>query len=85
MQSQINKPLLGIAARSVHIVGLDAMQDRACTQIKSGVAEGGCLLQAVLHPDAHEEGGLAFNNRELLESQRSAIYELVRDVSPSLQ
>ncbi|KAK9833077.1 hypothetical protein WJX74_006386 [Apatococcus lobatus] len=36
--------------------------------------------EAVLHPDAHEEGGLAFNNRELLESQRSAIYELIRDM-----
>ena len=39
-------------------------------------------MQAVLHPDAHEEGGLAFNNRELLESQRSAIFELIRDVRP---
>ena len=38
-------------------------------------------MQAVLHPEAHEEGGFAFNNKELLDSQRSAIFELVRDVS----
>lgn len=27
-------------------------------------------LQALLHPDAHEEGGLGFTDRELLERQR---------------
>ena len=37
-------------------------------------------VQAQLHPDAHEEGGLAFNNKELLEKQRSSILELVKTV-----
>ena len=36
------------------------------------------LLQTLLHPDAHEDGGLAMNNRVLLEQQRAAIFEMVR-------
>lgn len=36
------------------------------------------LLQTLLHPDAHEDGGLAMNNRVLLEQQRAAIFEIVR-------
>ncbi len=35
-------------------------------------------LQTLLHPDAHEDGGLAMNNRVLLEQQRAAIFEMVR-------
>jgi hypothetical protein len=30
-------------------------------------------LQAMLHEDAHEEGGLGFTNRELLASQRGCV------------
>ena len=41
-------------------------------------------LQTLLHTEAHEEGGLAMNNRALLEQQRSAIYELVRDMGRQL-
>lgn len=36
--------------------------------------------EAMLHPDAHEEGGIAFVNKELLEQQRSAIVELIKDM-----
>ena len=36
------------------------------------------LLQTLLHPDAHEDGGLAMNNRVLLEQQRAAIFEMVQ-------
>ena len=41
-------------------------------------------MQTLLHTEAHEEGGLAMNNRALLEQQRSAIYELVRDMGRQL-
>jgi hypothetical protein len=41
-------------------------------------------LQTLLHPDAHEDGGLAMNNRALLEQQRGAIFELVSTVSRQL-
>ena len=41
-------------------------------------------LQTLLHADAHEEGGLAMNNRALLEQQRGAIFELVRDMGKQL-
>ena len=34
--------------------------------------------QAFLHPDAHQEGGLACTNKTLLEQQRLAILDLVR-------
>ena len=37
-------------------------------------------MQALLHEDAHEEGGLAFVNKELLDQQRGAIMELVKEV-----
>ena len=37
------------------------------------------VAQTLLHAEAHEEGGLAMNNRVLLEQQRGAIYELIRD------
>ena len=41
-------------------------------------------LQTLMHPDAHEEGGLAMNNRALLEQQRGAIFELIRDMGKQL-
>ena len=41
-------------------------------------------MQTLLHPDAHEDGGLAMNNRTLLEQQRAAIFELVRDMGKQL-
>lgn len=40
--------------------------------------------QTLLHPDAHEEGGLAMNNRALLEQQRGAIFELIGTLSKQL-
>jgi hypothetical protein len=40
--------------------------------------------QTLMHPDAHEEGGLAMNNRALLEQQRGAIFELIRDMGKQL-
>jgi len=41
-------------------------------------------VQTLLHPDAHEDGGLAMNNRVLLEQQRAAIFELIRDMGKQL-
>ncbi|BDA40499.1 Oxysterol-binding protein-related protein 8 at N-terminal half [Coccomyxa sp. Obi] len=40
--------------------------------------------ETLLHADAHEEGGLAMNNRALLEQQRGAIFELIRDMGKQL-
>ena len=39
-------------------------------------------MQVLLHTDAHEEGGLAFTNKELLDQQRGAVMELVKEVRP---
>ena len=39
-------------------------------------------MQAFLHPDAHQEGGLACTNQKLLEQQRLAILDLVRPHGP---
>ena len=39
-------------------------------------------MQAFLHPDAHQEGGLACTNQKLLEQQRLAILDLVRPPGP---
>ena len=41
--------------------------------------------QAFLHPDAHQEGGLACTNQKLLEQQRLAILDLVRPHPVHLQ
>ncbi|CAL5225287.1 g8086 [Coccomyxa viridis] len=40
--------------------------------------------ETLLHPDAHEDGGMAMNNRALLEQQRAAIFELVREMGKQL-
>lgn len=37
-------------------------------------------MQAILHPDAHEEGGLGFTNKELLAKQRGVITEVIKEV-----
>ena len=37
----------------------------------------------MLHSEAHEEGGIAFTNKELLDQQRGAILELVKSVGPA--
>ena len=39
----------------------------------------------MLHSEAHEEGGLAFTNKELLEQQRGAILELMKSVRCSAE
>ena len=39
-------------------------------------------MQAFLHPDAHQEGGLACTNQKLLEQQRLAILDLVLPHEP---
>ena len=38
------------------------------------------VLQTLLHPDAHEEGGLGFVDKQLLETQRQAILDLIKEV-----
>ncbi|KAK9792709.1 hypothetical protein WJX73_008944 [Symbiochloris irregularis] len=40
--------------------------------------------EALLHPEAHEEGGIAFTNKELLDQQRGAIMEIVKDMGRKL-
>lgn len=37
-------------------------------------------VQTFLHPDAHVDGGLAFVDKQLLESQRSAVLQLMKEV-----
>lgn len=37
--------------------------------------------QFLLHYDAHEDGGLGLTDRRLLENQRAAIFEMLKDVS----
>lgn len=41
-------------------------------------------FEAVLHPDAHEEGGIGFTDRELLERQRGAVVEVVKQLGSNL-
>lgn len=38
-------------------------------------------MQTFLHPDAHVDGGLAFVDKQLLESQRAAVLQLMKEVS----
>lgn len=33
-----------------------------------------------MHPDAHPEGGLGFVDKQLLESQRAAVLQLMKEV-----
>lgn len=40
--------------------------------------------EAMLHEDAHEEGGMGFTNRELLASQRGAIIDIAKDLGRKL-
>lgn len=45
-----------------------------------------CPLQALpvqtfLHADAHVDGGIAFVDKQLLESQRAAVLQLMKEVS----
>lgn len=37
-------------------------------------------VQTFLHPDAHVDGGLAFVDKQLLESQRAAVLQLMKEV-----
>lgn len=37
-------------------------------------------IQTFLHPDAHVDGGLAFVDKQLLESQRAAVLQLMKEV-----
>lgn len=37
-------------------------------------------IQTFLHPDAHADGGLAFVDKQLLESQRAAVLQLMKEV-----
>ncbi len=40
-------------------------------------------VQTFLHPDAHVDGGLAFVDKQLLESQRAAVMQLMKEVRAS--
>jgi hypothetical protein len=37
-----------------------------------------------MHPDTHEEGGLGFTNKKLLDQQRGAIVDIFKEVRPPL-
>lgn len=41
-------------------------------------------LQTLLHPDAHPDGGYGLTDRALLDSQRAAIFDLVKDLGRAL-
>lgn len=51
------------------------------TQIQIGIL----LPQALLHPEAHEEGGFGFTNKELLAKQRGVVTDIIKEVSPLQQ
>lgn len=48
-----------------------------------GVSAQALPVQTFLHPDAHADGGLAFVDKQLLESQRAAVLQLMKEVSIS--
>lgn len=39
--------------------------------------------QALLHPEAHEEGGFGFTNKELLAKQRGVVTDIIKEVCQS--
>jgi len=39
-------------------------------------------LQAILHPEAHEDGGFGFTNKELLARQRGVMTDIIKEVIP---
>lgn len=41
-------------------------------------------VQTFLHPDAHVDGGLAFVDKQLLESQRAAVLQLMKEAGKKL-
>lgn len=41
-------------------------------------------MQTFLHPDAHADGGLAFVDKQLLESQRAAVLQLMKEAGKKL-
>jgi len=55
------------------------------TQAESvGVSAQALPMQTFLHPDAHADGGLAFVDKQLLESQRAAVLQLMKEVGIQL-
>ena len=38
-------------------------------------------LQAILHPEAHEDGGYGFTNKELVARQRGVMTDIIKEVS----
>lgn len=36
--------------------------------------------QTLMHPDTHEEGGLGFTNKQLLDQQRAAVLDIFKEV-----
>ena len=68
-------------------VALDLTERLLCTPrlLKLPVKCSAAPPQAFLHPDAHQEGGLACTNQKLLEQQRLAILDLVRPHPMHLQ
>ena len=49
-----------------------------------GVSAQALPVQTFLHPDAHADGGLAFVDKQLLELQRAAVLQLMKEVSTQL-
>ncbi len=38
-------------------------------------------VQAILHPEAHEDGGFGFTNKELLARQRGVMTDIIKEVT----
>lgn len=41
-------------------------------------------LQAILHPEAHDEGGYGFTNKKLLAQQRGVVSDIIKEVIHSI-
>lgn len=78
--------MLSAVSRKVRLSSL-ARSKSASTDAQSAEEDGEAFTDAAevhLHPDAHDEGGLACTNLELLEAQRGAIVEVIKSLGKNL-
>ncbi|PSC69671.1 Oxysterol-binding 9 [Micractinium conductrix] len=62
-----------------------SLPDRAPSESDGAAADDFAdATEAQLHPDAHEEGGLACTNKELMEAQRRAIVDVIKGLGKNL-
>lgn len=78
--------MLSAVSRKVRLSSL-ARSKSASEDVESPEEDGEAFTDAAevqLHPDAHDEGGLACTNMQLLEAQRGAIVEVVKSLGRNL-